>query len=64
MSKTCLEQAIRLHSGPLLFLVGVCMALAWLFFRVDPGASWTFVLASGVATVVFSLVASRGGCGR
>jgi hypothetical protein len=63
MNMTCLEQAFRRDSGPLLFLVGVCMTLAWPFFWIDSGAGWTFLAASGSAVTVFCLVGARGGCG-
>jgi hypothetical protein len=63
MSKICRGQAFRCYSGPVLFLVGVCMTLALLFLRVDFGAGWIFIIAAGSALVAFSLLGARGDFG-
>ena len=63
MSRFCLEQAIRCNSGPVLFLVFVCMTLALVFLWVDSAVGWIFLIAAGSALVAFSLIGARRGCG-
>jgi hypothetical protein len=63
MSWICLEQAFRRNSGPVLFLVVVCMTLALVFLWVDSAVGWVFLIAAGSAVVAFTLLGARGGCG-
>ena len=61
MSKNCFKQAFRCCSGPILFLVGVCMALALLFLSVDAVVvGWIFIIAAASALMAFSLIGLRG----
>lgn len=63
MSKNCLKQAFRCCSGPVLFLVSVCMVIGVLFLSLDSGAGWIFIIAAGSALAAFSLLGARGGFG-
>ena len=62
MSLICLKKAFRHDSGPLLFLVGICTTLAFLFLGSDSDTSWVFLTAAGSALMAFSFVGARGGC--
>lgn len=59
----CFKQALRRDSGPVLFLVGVCMTMAILFLSLDAGVGWIFILAAGSALMAFGLLGARDGCG-
>ena len=63
MSKNCLKQSFRCCSGPVLFLVSVCMTLGLLFLWLDSDAGWIFIVAAGSALAAFSLLGARSGCG-
>lgn len=60
----CLKQAFRRDSGPILFLIGVCMTIAILFLSLDAGVGWIFILAAGSALMAFGLLGARDGCGN
>jgi hypothetical protein len=63
MSKNRLKQSFRCCSGPVLFLVSVCMTLGVWFLWLDSGAGWIFIIAAGSALAVFSILGARGGRG-
>jgi hypothetical protein len=51
----CLEQAFRCNSRPVLFRVDICMMPALLLLRVDSGAGWISIVASGSALLAFTV---------
>jgi hypothetical protein len=59
MSKNCLKHSFFCCSGPVLFLVGVCMTVGSLFLWLDSGAGWIFIIAAGSALAAFSLQGAR-----
>jgi hypothetical protein len=63
MSKNRLKQSFRCCSGPVLFLVSVCITLGLLFLWLDSGAGWIFIIAAGSALAAFSILGARGGRG-
>jgi hypothetical protein len=63
MSNNCLKRAFRCCSGPVLFLVGVCLLVGSSFIWLDSGAGWIFIVAACSALVAFSLLGSGGCCG-
>jgi len=63
MSKNHLKQSFRCCSGPIFFLVSVCVMVGLLFLWLDSGAGWIFIVAAGSALAAFSIQGARGGCG-
>jgi len=62
MNKNGLIQSFRCCSGPVLFLVGVCVTIGSLFLWVGSGAGWIFIVVAGTALAAFSLLGARRGC--
>jgi hypothetical protein len=60
MSKDGLKQSFRCCSGPVLFLVSVCMTLGVSLLWLDSGTGWIFIIAAGSALAVFSILGARG----
>jgi hypothetical protein len=63
MRKNCLKQSLLCCSGPVLFLVSVCMTIGLVFLWLDSGAGWIFIIAAGSSLAAFGFLGARGGFG-
>jgi hypothetical protein len=59
MSKQCLKNSFRHHSGPLMFLVGICLLPGLTFLWLGSSVGWTFILAALVALAAFVVIGAK-----